>query len=244
MLVLEGTNRAEMLMFPEGFSGSKAGLYVTSSWMVLRNYKSGNPIYIESEGGGNIHLSSVNGTPQVLINGSNISSTSNTLNVAGKLQENGNDLIPSGVIVMWNGTNAPVGWAVCDGSNGTPDLRGRFVAGRGTQQVYYEDEGSRVDQNRTSGWALGETGGANRIILSEDQMPTHTHSSYVTNTYVSYIHKQGGFNEVTGSADWDNVDVLDDFSYTRPSVTIGTAGSGNTVRAYPPYYVLTYIMKL
>ncbi len=37
--------------------------------------------------------------------------------------------VPSGVIVMWSGTIAtiPSGWALCNGSNGTPDLRNRFV---------------------------------------------------------------------------------------------------------------------
>ncbi|UCG71206.1 MAG: tail fiber protein, partial [Thermoplasmata archaeon] len=33
-------------------------------------------------------------------------------------------LVPSGTIVMWNGTVIPNGWALCDGTNGTPDLRG------------------------------------------------------------------------------------------------------------------------
>ncbi|MBI4717017.1 MAG: tail fiber protein [Planctomycetes bacterium] len=39
--------------------------------------------------------------------------------------------VPAGVIVMWSGTrsNIPSGWALCDGANGTPDLRDRFVYG-------------------------------------------------------------------------------------------------------------------
>ena len=38
-------------------------------------------------------------------------------------------LLPSGVIVMWSGTtsNIPTGWALCNGANGTPDLRNRFI---------------------------------------------------------------------------------------------------------------------
>ena len=44
--------------------------------------------------------------------------------------ENG---VPVGGIIMWSGaaTNVPTGWALCDGQNGTPDLRGRFVLGAG-----------------------------------------------------------------------------------------------------------------
>ena len=40
-------------------------------------------------------------------------------------------IIPHGVIVMWSGTLAsiPSGWALCDGTNGTPNLRDRFIYG-------------------------------------------------------------------------------------------------------------------
>jgi len=42
--------------------------------------------------------------------------------------------IPKGVIVLWSGAIAsiPAGWAICDGTNGTPNLRDRFVVGAGT----------------------------------------------------------------------------------------------------------------
>ena len=38
---------------------------------------------------------------------------------------------PSGVIAMWSGPLAsiPQGWSLCDGTNGTPDLRSRFLVG-------------------------------------------------------------------------------------------------------------------
>ncbi len=41
--------------------------------------------------------------------------------------------IPSGGIIMWSGSVAsiPQGWALCDGTNGTPDLKDRFVISAG-----------------------------------------------------------------------------------------------------------------
>jgi hypothetical protein len=37
--------------------------------------------------------------------------------------------VPSGVIAMWSGTTIPTGWKLCDGTNGTPDLRDKFIIG-------------------------------------------------------------------------------------------------------------------
>ena len=44
------------------------------------------------------------------------------------------NIIPTGVIVMWSGSIAsiPTGWLICDGTNGTPDLRNRFIVGAGS----------------------------------------------------------------------------------------------------------------
>jgi hypothetical protein len=44
------------------------------------------------------------------------------------------NVLPRGTIIAWYGTGAvtipdPTVWAVCDGTNGTPDLRGKFVSG-------------------------------------------------------------------------------------------------------------------
>jgi len=43
-------------------------------------------------------------------------------------------LIPPGTIVAWYAIDKPVpdGWLICDGTNGTPDLRGKFLRGVAT----------------------------------------------------------------------------------------------------------------
>lgn len=72
--------------------------------------------------------------------------------------------IPSGVILLWSGSVAtiPGGWALCNGSNGTPDLRDRFVVGAG------------------STYAVGATGGANTVTLDATMIPSHTHTVTTT----------------------------------------------------------------
>lgn len=73
--------------------------------------------------------------------------------------------VPSGTIAMWHGTiaNIPSGWVLCDGTNGTPDLRERFVEGAA----------DGVDPGATGGATAKATAGH---IHSQ---PTHTHSETV-----------------------------------------------------------------
>ena len=72
-------------------------------------------------------------------------------------------LVPVGTIVLWSGTtsNIPTGWVLCNGSNGTPDLRDRFIVGAG------------------STYSVGATGGEASHTLTEDELPSHTHKLYV-----------------------------------------------------------------
>ena len=53
--------------------------------------------------------------------------------IKARLVEMSGFLVPSGVILMWGGSadTIPRGWALCDGTNGTPDLLDRFVVASG-----------------------------------------------------------------------------------------------------------------
>jgi hypothetical protein len=64
---------------------------------------------------------------------------------------------PRGFISLWYGAAAdcPAGWAICDGTNGTPDMRGRVAVG--------------VDAGQTEFDALDESGG------SKTSTAPHTH---------------------------------------------------------------------
>lgn len=91
------------------------------------------------------------------------------------------EAVPSGIIVMWSGASdaIPSGWYLCDGQNGTPDLRNRFIVGAG------------------SSYEVGNTGGSDSVTLTTEQMPSHTHGSSLTATSSgSHSHTMSG---TTGS---------------------------------------------
>jgi len=155
--------------------------------------------------------------------------------------------VPTGVIVLWSGAaNAiPTGYALCNGSNSTPDLRNRFLVGAG------------------STYAVGASGGsANATNVS------HTHAATVTDNGHSHkLFKSGEVNvsgavnvgstsavaaETTGASDFaytlraggGNADIGQSSSATTGiSVANATVGDSATNANLPPYYALCYIMK-
>jgi microcystin-dependent protein len=83
----------------------------------------------------------------------------------------GTGTIVTGTIILWSGSvgSIPSGWALCDGTSGTPDLRGRFVVGAGSGGSYVP----------------GSSGGLEAIT----SVPSHTHSfSATTSSSGGHVH--------------------------------------------------------
>lgn len=126
------------------------------------------------------------------------------------------DGIPAGGIIIWSGAaNAvPDGWALCDGTNSTPDLRGRFVLGE------------------SSSHAMGSTGGSETVTLTVNQMPSHNH--------LLGLVKNGA---ATGSYDYPPA-TSSNLSVDNVRSAITQTGGNQSHPNMPPYYTLCYIMKL
>lgn len=143
-------------------------------------------------------------------------------------------MVPKGGIIMWSGTVAsiPAGWQLCDGTNGTPDLRDRFVLSVGAS----EDPGA--------------TGGSDSVTLTTAELPSHSHT-FTTNSAGVHSHNAGASVEVAaGSGLWvrntntpGDVQTSDDGAHTHTGTTNPT-GTGQPFDNRPAYYKLAFIMKM
>jgi len=148
--------------------------------------------------------------------------------------------VPKGVIVMWSGriTDIPSGWALCDGTNGTPDLRDRFIVGA------RQDDGSIAKTNVTG--SLTQSG--------DGQIPSHTHGLGTLKVESAGEHSHlvngGIFTESVGSnisfssANYSrNVSTSSAGTHTH-TLTGSTAAVGSGIKNITVYYALAFIMKL
>lgn len=150
-----------------------------------------------------------------------------------------------GFIAMWSGAivNIPVGWRLCDGTNGTPNLRDRFVVGAGTTYAVGAVGGA---VNHNHGGAVEGT------AITEAQMPPHRHFNVVPGTGDGALTAGNSLSqERTLGGDTQYI-----MSSGAGEPTIGrtsSAGGGaahdhgltiNNAGHLPPYFALAYIMKV
>jgi hypothetical protein len=128
----------------------------------------------------------------------------------------GNGPIPQGGIIMWSGAIAdiPLGWTLCDGKPGTPDLRDRFVIGSGP------------------GFIGGTYGGSTTNSLGASNLPPHSHgySKFKENSN----DWKGGGNSSPGDGTGGNISASTD----------NGPGFSAPFSIVPPYYAIAFIMKL
>jgi hypothetical protein len=139
--------------------------------------------------------------------------------------------IPTGAILLWSGSigSIPAGYVLCNGNNGTPDLRDRFIVGAG------------------STYAVNATGGStDAIVVSHTHTINDSGHTHTTSTRQQY----GGSGDINDPNQWgldvNNTNFGTRVAATSSSVTgisVNSTGSSGTNANLPPYYALCYIMK-
>ena len=142
--------------------------------------------------------------------------------------------IPIGGIIMWAGgvTSIPVGWALCDGTNGIPDLSGKFILGY---------------QSPT--YLIGATGGQAQVTLNINEIPAHNHSindtghSHQYSTFQGSGHEESDTNQNQQSC-VRQINTTNNTTLNTTGITINNTGGSGAHDNMPPYYVLAYIMRI
>ena len=146
----------------------------------------------------------------------------------------GGAYVPSGLIAIWSGATGsiPSGWLICDGTNGTPDLRNSFVLGAGNS------------------YSVGQTGGStDAVVVSHTHTATST--SVVTDPGHNHTYNQatttapqsGSSTQVFTANTSQNTSTASTGITVATTTTNQTAGVSGSNANMPPYYALAYIMK-
>jgi hypothetical protein len=186
--------------------------------------------------------------------GNNVTDSLTTQQVADYLLAAIKVQIPTGVITMWSGAigSIPAGWFLCNGANGTPDLRDRFVIGAGNGYGVGVTGGSKDAIAVAHTHAFSGTTSADGTHTHGVTDPTHSHSG-VLPAYPKYT----GYGVRTEEDTFDASPLVGstDPAYTGISInavgnhqhgysgTTASTGASGTNANLPPYYALAYIMK-
>lgn len=195
------------------------------------------PLYLPAAGGtvqGRLYAVKRTGSQNVVItpNGAEkidgaASYTLNAINQGVILQSNGADWqilsetskpnpseVPVGGIIFYHGVMGgwPSNYALCDGTAGTPDMRGLLPIGAG------------------GAYAIGDTGGAVSINLA------HTHTAdgtLATDAAPAHLHGAGTYSAVSNGDHLHSADgsLATDTNAATPSATVEVAAGAGTVVA-------------
>jgi len=158
--------------------------------------------------------------------------------------------IPVGGIIMWSGTTIPTGWALCNGNNGTPDLRNKFIVAADSLT-----KTGTTSQSGSSPYDPGDIGGsADATLVSHSHTATSSVNdpghSHTLDTRDSTANNGTGAGNNQEFAGWDGgpdrgaVETQSKFTGITVSTTITPEGSVATNANLPPYYALAFIMRV
>jgi microcystin-dependent protein len=157
-----------------------------------------------------------------------------------------------GEIRLFAGNFAPQGWAFCDGqllSIATNEvlfvLIGTTYGGDGQNSFALPDLRGRVPvhqgSNGQSNYIAGQSGGAESVTLTSNQMPAHTHAMYASTSPASVTH---GPSEVLGSSTAMNLYGTGAPNMAMDPNALTLVGGNQPHENMPPFVALSYIISM
>lgn len=156
-----------------------------------------------------------------------------------------------GEIRMFAGNFAPVGWMFCEGQllpiseNETLfQLIGTTYGGDGESTFALPDLRGRIPIHQGNGFILAETGGAEEITLTVNQIPAHSHPALATtNAASSTAPNANNLLARTALATITAYGSDNPKTQLAPS-TIGPVGGSQPHTNFQPYLCVDFIISL
>lgn len=153
-----------------------------------------------------------------------------------------------GEIRMFAGNFAPAGWQFCEGQllpiseNETLfQLIGTTYGGDGQSTFAMPDLRGRIPIHQGNGFILAETGGAEEITLTTQQIPAHTHPLLASTTAGSQITPGGN----VPAASFNVTPYINDSTNAAMSAQAVTSLGGSQPHTnFQPYLCVNFIISL
>lgn len=153
-----------------------------------------------------------------------------------------------GEIRMFAGNFAPAGWMFCEGQllpiseNETLfQLIGTTYGGDGQSTFALPDLRGRIPIHQGNGFILAETGGAEEITLTVNQIPAHSHPLLTSTSVANASSPEGKVLAQSTSAD---LYIEDTPTVSLAPVSIGSVGGSQPHTNFQPYLCVDFIISL
>ena len=154
-----------------------------------------------------------------------------------------------GEIRMFAGNFAPAGWMFCEGQllpiseNETLfQLIGTTYGGDGESTFALPDLRGRIPLHQGNGFILAETGGAEEITLTVNQIPAHTHP--LLGTSDAATTQTPGNTVLLGTTQAQTYFNFPDSPTNMSPLSIGPVGGSQPHTNFQPYLCVDFIISL
>ena len=155
-----------------------------------------------------------------------------------------------GEIRMFAGNFAPAGWMFCEGQllpiseNETLfQLIGTTYGGDGESTFALPDLRGRIPIHQGNSFILAETGGAEEITLTVNQIPAHTHALLCTANLAGGTSPTGQVVALTQAATITPYGTDAPFTNLAPQ-SVGPVGGSQPHTNFQPYLCVNFIISL